>query len=123
MQAARRYGAAQRKIAVQPSRASARCPTSSNGRRKAVNYDLLVRIADGLGAPPGWMGLAHTTTDGNPLETTPGVSGHPVARPPLSRAAARWVAHTQPSRSARVQGRRSWSEAASAWLLANGAAP
>ena len=29
------------------------------GRRVVDSYDLLVRIADGLGLPRGWMGLAH----------------------------------------------------------------
>jgi hypothetical protein len=29
------------------------------GRRRAIAYDVLVRIAEGLGIPRGWMGLAH----------------------------------------------------------------
>ena len=34
------------------------------GKRQVVSYDVLVRIADGLEVPRGWMGLGLDPPDG-----------------------------------------------------------
>src|SRR5262249_23334532 len=47
--------------------------------RQVRSYDLLTRIADGLGVPRGWMGLAHDATTVTELKHTT-TSAHPGPR-------------------------------------------
>jgi transcriptional regulator with XRE-family HTH domain len=51
-----RYGVSQRRIAARTGQSQSEISEILGGRR-VVTYDLLVRIADGLGIPRGWMGL------------------------------------------------------------------
>jgi len=55
-----RYGVSQRLIAVMTEQAQSEISDilGRNGRR-VTSYDLLVRIADGLRVPRGWMGLTY----------------------------------------------------------------
>jgi hypothetical protein len=55
-----RYGVSQRLIAVMTEQAQSEI-SDILGRtgRRVTSYDLLVRIADGLRVPRGWMGLAY----------------------------------------------------------------
>ena len=55
-----RYGVSQRLIAVMTDQAQSEISDilAHNGRR-VTSYDLLVRIAEGLYVPRGWMGLAY----------------------------------------------------------------
>jgi transcriptional regulator with XRE-family HTH domain len=46
--------------------------------RQVLSYDLLIRIADGLGVPRGWMGLAYDATAVVELEHTDSTTG-PIA--------------------------------------------
>ena len=56
-----RYGFSQRRIAALTGQSQSEISDILKGGRKIRNYDLLLRIADGLGLPRGWMGLAHDT--------------------------------------------------------------
>ena len=58
-----RFGMSQRKIGARTDQTQSEVSDIINGRRVS-NYDVLVRIADGIGVPRGWMGLAHDTDDG-----------------------------------------------------------
>src|SRR5690606_28474125 len=58
-------GMSQRAIAELTGQSQSEVSEILNGRRVTA-YHLLVRIADGLGVPRGWMGLAYDTPDGNP---------------------------------------------------------
>jgi plasmid maintenance system antidote protein VapI len=51
-----RHGVSQRRIAARTGQSQSEISEIIGGRRVAA-YDLLVRIADGLGIPRGWMGL------------------------------------------------------------------
>jgi hypothetical protein len=55
-----RYGISQRLIAVMTEQAQSEI-SDILGRtgRRVTSYDLLVRIAEGLRVPRGWMGLAY----------------------------------------------------------------
>src|SRR5262245_34831546 len=57
-----RYGVSQRKIAALTGQLQSEISELIGGRH-VVAYDVLVRIADGLGVPRGWMGLLHQDTD------------------------------------------------------------
>lgn len=48
----------QRRIAALTEQSQREISEIISGKRQVVAYDLLVRIADGLGVPRGWMGLA-----------------------------------------------------------------
>jgi transcriptional regulator with XRE-family HTH domain len=52
-----RYGVSQRRIAERVGMNQSEVSEILGGRR-VVSYDVLARIADGLGVPRGWMGLA-----------------------------------------------------------------
>jgi hypothetical protein len=52
-----RFGASQRQIAARTEQSQSEISEILCGR-KVVSYDVLVRIADGLRVPRGWMGLA-----------------------------------------------------------------
>jgi plasmid maintenance system antidote protein VapI len=53
-----RHGVSQRLIAVFTEQSQSEISEILKDRR-VVSYDVLARIADGLGLPRGWMGLAH----------------------------------------------------------------
>jgi transcriptional regulator with XRE-family HTH domain len=53
-----RYGISQRRIAALTTQSQSEISEILAGRR-VVSYDVLVRIADGLRVPRGWMGLAY----------------------------------------------------------------
>src|SRR5215468_6872473 len=52
-----RFGVSQRRIAARTEQSQSEVSEIIAGRR-VIAYDVLVRIADGLGVPRGWMGLA-----------------------------------------------------------------
>lgn len=52
-----RYGVSQRRIAAQTGQSQSEISEILGGRQ-VKSYDVLVRIAEGLGIPRGWMGLA-----------------------------------------------------------------
>lgn len=52
-----KHGVSQRKIAAMTEQSQSEISEILGGRR-VLSYDVLVRIADGLGVPRGWMGLA-----------------------------------------------------------------
>ena len=54
-----RYGVSQRAIAARTGQAQSEVSDIANGRRQVASYDVLVRVAAGLGIPRGWMGLAY----------------------------------------------------------------
>ena len=54
-----RVGVSQRAIAALTGLAQSDVSAISAGKRQVVSYDVLVRIAQGLDIPPGWMGLAY----------------------------------------------------------------
>lgn len=58
-----RNGFSQRRIAALTGQSQSEISEILKGRRKISSYDLLVRIADGLGVPRGWMGLAYDNPD------------------------------------------------------------
>ena len=60
-----RHGLSQRRIAALTGQSQSEISEILAGRR-VTNYHVLVRIADGLGVPRGWMGLAYDTPDGQP---------------------------------------------------------
>jgi transcriptional regulator with XRE-family HTH domain len=53
-----RHGISQRRIATLTEQSQSAVSEILAGRR-VVSYDVLVRIAHGLGIPRGWMGLAY----------------------------------------------------------------
>ena len=57
-----RFGVSQRRIAALTDQSQSEVSEIIGGRRHVVSYDLLVRIADGLGVPRGWMGLSSHAT-------------------------------------------------------------
>jgi predicted XRE-type DNA-binding protein len=54
-----RYGLSQRAIAAMTGQSQSEVSEVIAGRRRVVSYELLARIASGLGIPRGWMGLAY----------------------------------------------------------------
>jgi hypothetical protein len=56
------HGVSQRAIAARTGQSQSEVSEILAGRRQVVAYDVLVRIADGLGVPRGWMGLAYDET-------------------------------------------------------------
>jgi predicted XRE-type DNA-binding protein len=54
-----RYGLSQRAIAALAGQSQSEVSEVIAGRRRVLSYELLVRIAVGLGVPRGWMGLAY----------------------------------------------------------------
>ena len=56
-----RYGVAQRRIAALTGQSQSEISEIINGRQ-VNSYDVLVRIAQGLGVPRGWLGLAYDNT-------------------------------------------------------------
>ena len=60
-----RYGVSQRRIAALTGQSQSEISEILAGRRVA-GYDVLVRIADGLGMPRGWLGLAYLDLDAKP---------------------------------------------------------
>lgn len=55
-----RAGVAQRQIAALTGQTQSDVSEIVSGRR-VISYDLLARIADGLGAPRGYLGLGYDT--------------------------------------------------------------
>jgi hypothetical protein len=60
-----RHGISQRRIATLTGQAQSEISEIIAGRL-VRSYDVLQRIAQGLGVPRGWMGLAYDTEDGEP---------------------------------------------------------
>jgi Helix-turn-helix domain len=60
-----RHGVAQRVIAARTGQAQSEVSEILSGRRVHA-YEVLTRIADGLGVPRGWMGLAYDDNAGQP---------------------------------------------------------
>jgi antitoxin component HigA of HigAB toxin-antitoxin module len=60
-----RYGLSQHRIAGLTGQSQSEVNEILKGRQ-VVSYDVLLRIADGLGVPRGWLGLAYDTPDGEP---------------------------------------------------------
>jgi transcriptional regulator with XRE-family HTH domain len=56
------HGVSQRAIAARTGQSQSEVSEILAGRRQVAAYDLLVRIAEGLGVPRGWMGLAYDRT-------------------------------------------------------------
>jgi hypothetical protein len=65
-----RSGVSQRAIAARTGQSQSEISEIIAGYRQVVSYDLLERIALGLGVPRGWMGLAYD--DGLVNEHAPG---------------------------------------------------
>ncbi|MFC4585860.1 helix-turn-helix domain-containing protein [Sphaerisporangium corydalis] len=67
-----RVGVSQRRIAALTGQSQSEISEILNGRQ-VMAYDVLVRIADGLGAPRGYMGLAYEDAphDGEPSRAGP----------------------------------------------------
>ena len=53
-----KFGVPQRRIAASTRQTQGEISEIIAGRRVVTSYELLVRIADGLGIPRGWMGLS-----------------------------------------------------------------
>ncbi|MET7951074.1 helix-turn-helix transcriptional regulator [Micromonospora sp. NPDC005324] len=62
-----RNGVSQRKIATAAGQAPSEVYEVLNGRQ-VMSYNVLARIADGLGIPRGYMGLAYAESNGSPLD-------------------------------------------------------
>jgi antitoxin component HigA of HigAB toxin-antitoxin module len=60
-----RYGFSQRRIASMTGQSQSEISEILCGRR-VHSYEVLVRVAEGLGIPRGWTGLAYDTPDGQP---------------------------------------------------------
>jgi predicted XRE-type DNA-binding protein len=60
-----RYGLSQRRIGALTGQSQSEISEILCGRR-VTSYDVLVRIADGLGVPRGWMGLAYDEPGSEP---------------------------------------------------------
>ena len=54
-----RHGVSQRALAARTGQSQSEVSEIIAHRRQVVTYDLLLRIAQGLGVPRGWMGLAY----------------------------------------------------------------
>jgi predicted XRE-type DNA-binding protein len=63
-----RYGMSQRRIAALMGVYQREVSEMLCGRRHIVNYDVLVRIAEGLGIPRGLMGLAYDERGSEPQQ-------------------------------------------------------
>jgi len=66
-----RGGVSQQKISELTGQSQSEVSEICRGHRQVLAYDLLIRIADGLGIPHGHMGLAYTDAAGNAV-TYPG---------------------------------------------------
>jgi predicted XRE-type DNA-binding protein len=53
-----KVGVSQRRIAAFTEQSQSEVSEIIHGKRLVTSYELLVRIADGLAVPRGWMGLA-----------------------------------------------------------------
>jgi hypothetical protein len=60
-----RFGVSQRRIAAATEQSQGEVSEIIAGRRCVVAYDVLVHIAEGLGVPRGWMGLAYDDDPGS----------------------------------------------------------
>ncbi|WP_157440381.1 helix-turn-helix domain-containing protein [Actinokineospora inagensis] len=68
--ALKRHGVSQRRIALLTGQAQPEVSAIARGRQ-VMTYDVLARIADGLGIPRGFMGLAYIPTSENPTHQDP----------------------------------------------------
>jgi transcriptional regulator with XRE-family HTH domain len=57
-----RHGVSQRTIAARTGQSQSEISEIVARHRQVHSYELLVRIAEGLGVPRGWMGLAYDET-------------------------------------------------------------
>jgi len=55
-----RHGVSQRAIAARTGQSQSEISEIIAGRRRVVSYEVLLRIAEGLDLPRGWMGMAYT---------------------------------------------------------------
>ena len=54
-----RHGVSQHRIGAATGQCQSEVSDIVSGRRVVASYDVLVRIASGLGVPRGWLGLAY----------------------------------------------------------------
>jgi predicted XRE-type DNA-binding protein len=67
-----KYGVSQRRIARFTQQTQSEVSEIITGKRVVRSYDVLVRIADGLAIPRGWMGLASTENEDRGKVTSSG---------------------------------------------------
>jgi predicted XRE-type DNA-binding protein len=67
-----RFGVSQRAIAARTGQSQSEISEIISGKRQVFRYDLLLRIAEGLGVPRGWMGLAYDDSGQAALEPRTG---------------------------------------------------
>lgn len=78
-QTLQRVGISQRRIAALTGQSQSEISEILAGERQVMAYDVLVRIADGLGIPRGYMGLAYDATTNELVDsglTSPGQPLH-----------------------------------------------
>jgi transcriptional regulator with XRE-family HTH domain len=73
-------GLSQRRIATRTGQNQSEVGEVLSGTRMVTSYDVLLRIAHGLGIPRGLLGLAHTTPSGD-TATGDGLCPHCVSAP------------------------------------------
>nr|WP_042188033.1 hypothetical protein [Kibdelosporangium sp. MJ126-NF4]CEL17613.1 Putative regulatory protein [Kibdelosporangium sp. MJ126-NF4]CTQ91159.1 regulator [Kibdelosporangium sp. MJ126-NF4] len=79
----RKHGVSQRRIAQLTGQHHSDVTDVAGGRRQIQSYDVLVRIATGLGIPRGYMGLAHSDRATHDIATSPRYptfEGNPMQR-------------------------------------------
>ncbi len=59
-----RFGLSQRRIATLTAQSQGEVSEIVAGKRQVISYDVLIRIADGLQVPRGWMGLGLDPPEG-----------------------------------------------------------
>jgi transcriptional regulator with XRE-family HTH domain len=77
-------GLSQRRIAVRTRQVQSEVAEIMSGQRVIVSYDLLVRIAHGLGISRGLLGLAYTTAAGE-VTSADGLCPHCVSAPVVAQ--------------------------------------
>lgn len=70
-----RMGVSQRRIAALTGQSQSEISEILSGQRQVMAYDLLVRIADGLSIPRGYMGLAYDETTAEMLGSGSALAG------------------------------------------------
>jgi hypothetical protein len=88
-----RFGISQRRIAAWTGQSQSEISEIRGGRR-VLSYEVLARVADGLGIPRGWMGLSYDdSTNWSRCSPRPaperGTTTTPASWPPGSRLSGR----------------------------------
>src|SRR5690349_19871768 len=78
-----KHGVSQRRIAAMAGQSQSEISEILAGRQ-VTSYDVLVRIADGLGVPRGHLGLAH-------VHQAPTPADHDQLRPTIDELSGGWV--------------------------------